>query len=216
MNDCRIILADDHVLFRAGLKKIIEEQHNLKVIGEAGNGIELLDLLKTFVPDVIILDLSMPNFRGLDAIPLIKSQYPAVKVLVLTMHKDRDYLRQALSVGADGYMLKEDADPELFSAIEAIRQGGQFVSPGLADDMADDLDEFKREGAFTSFRPEALTSREKEILALIAAGRSNKEIADTLFISARTVERHRANLMSKLDTRKIADLVKYALQNGYV
>jgi DNA-binding NarL/FixJ family response regulator len=212
----RIILADDHVLLRTGLKGIIESMAGLKVVGEAGDGLELLNLLRTITPDLVILDISMPNLRGIEAVSRIRSQYPGVKVLILTMHKDRTYLHQAITAGAAGYLLKEDADPDLFAAIEKIRQGKIYVSPHLAEDMLDDWAGMRRGEVNSSLQPDVLTSREKEVLKLIAEGRSSKEIADLLFISVRTVERHRANIMDKLQIRKIADLVKYAIQNGYI
>ena len=216
MGNCRIILADDHFLFRQGLKKIIEAEPGLEVVGEAGDGLELLGLLNTLTPDVIILDLSMPNLRGLEAIPEIKTRLPEVKILVLTMHKDRDYLRQAISAGADSYLVKEDADPDLFSAIKAIRQGKLYVSPNLSGDLMDDWAELCRKKTGETSAPEILTLREKQVLKLIAEGKSTREIAASLSISSRTAEVHRANIMRKLNARKIADLVKFAIQKGYL
>lgn len=212
----RIVLADDHTLFRRGLRGIVESVAGFEVVGEAGDGLELLRLLHTVTPHLVILDISMPNLRGIEAVREIRKQYPDVKVLMLTMHKDRSYLHQAISAGADGYLLKEDADPELFSAIERIRQGKIYVSPHLADGMIEDWAQIRRGDVNSSFRPEVLTPREKEVIKLIADGKSSKEIGEMLFISARTVERHRANIMDKLQIRKIADLVKYTIQEGYI
>lgn len=209
-------MADDHVLFRRGLKGIIESEAGLTVIGEAGDGLELLKLLHTMTPDLVIVDISMPNMRGIEAVREIRKQYPEVKVLVLTMHKDRSYLHQAISAGADGYLLKEDADPDLFSAIERIRQGKIYVSPHLAEGMIEDWAQIHRGDIRNSLQPEVLTPREKEVIKLIADGKSSREIADLLFISVRTVERHRANIMDKLQIRKTADLVKYAIQEKYI
>lgn len=215
MNTYHILLADDHVLLRKGLKNIIEKVADLKIVGEAGDGLELLQLLKKLTPHLIILDISMPHLRGLEAIREIKAIHPAVKVLMLTMHNDREYLHEAISAGAQGYLLKEDADTELFSAIQAIRHGKIYLSPffskGLTEDWAQNL-----RGEQTLPPEEALTTREREILKLIAEGKSNKEIADLLFISPRTVERHRANIMEKLNLRKTADLVRYAMEKKYV
>jgi len=129
----RIMLADDHVLVRQGIRKIIQENREMEVIGEAGDGLELMDLLKKSRPDLVILDISMPKLRGLEATKRIKGLYPEVKVLILTMHRSKEYLRQALEFGANGYLLKEDADLALFSAIEALRQGMVFISPLLAE-----------------------------------------------------------------------------------
>jgi DNA-binding NarL/FixJ family response regulator len=215
MNPYRIILTDDHVLLRQGLKRILEERSDLEVIGEAGCGLELLKILEKVTPDMIILDISMPSLRGIEAIHEIKSICPGTKILILTMHKEKDYLYQAISAGAEGYLLKEDADKELFSAIDTIRRGRTYISPFLSEEPMQDWIQLAR-GKKGLSSADSLTLREREILKLIAEGKSSKEIADLLYISVRTVERHRANLMSKLNLRKTADLVKYAMQKGYL
>lgn len=204
MDRYRIVLADDHALIRQGLGRIIQGVDDLEVIGEAGDGIELLSLLSTVIPHLVILDISMPHLRGIEAVHGIKKNYPDVKILVLTMHKE--YLHQAISAGADGYLLKEDADRDLFSAIDHIRQGRVYLSPRLAGELLG-----KRAPS-----AEPLSSREIEVLKLIAMAKSNKEVADTLFISVRTVESHRAAILKKLKLKNTADLVNYALQKGYV
>jgi DNA-binding NarL/FixJ family response regulator len=213
MGAFRIIVADDHVLFRQGLKSLLQGTSDLEVVGEAGDGLELIRLLKTGAPapHLIVLDISMPNLRGLEAIPEIKALYPNVKLLMVTMHSDKEYLYQALAAGADGYLLKKDADAELFAAIEKIRKDKTYVSPHLAEDLTDYWDHLRRR----TDRP-SLTNREREVLKLIAEGKSNKEIGDVLFISVHTVERHRANIMGKLNLKGTADLVKYAIQKGYI
>ncbi|MGA2518596.1 MAG: response regulator transcription factor [Thermodesulfobacteriota bacterium] len=216
MGSYHIVLADDHAMFRQGLKRILEERSDLQVVGEVDCGLELLKLLQRLVPDLIILDISMPNLRGLEAIREIKITHSNVKILVLTMHKDMEYLHQAITAGAEGYLLKEDADSELFSAIDRVRQGGKYVSPKLSEELAEDWVKTTRRGDKPSFEPEKVTIREREVLKLIVEGKSNKEIGSLLFISARTVERHRANIMEKLNLKKTADLVKYAIQKGYV
>ncbi len=207
----RILLADDHALFRKGLKKILEEAEDLEVIGEASDGLDLLNLLKKQVPDLIILDISMPNDRGIEAIYEVKRMCPHTKILIVTMHKDKEYLFQAISAGVDGYFLKKDADAELFSAIERIRHLKMYVSPSLADESIMNWEEMRQ-----GFQKPLLTTREREILNLIAEGKSNKEIAGDLFISIHTVERHRANIMEKLNLKNTADLVKYAIRKGYI
>jgi len=212
----RIVLADDHVMFRQGLKRILEERSDLQVVGEADCGLELLKLLEKLVPDLIILDISMPNLRGLEAIHEIKLNHSDVKILVLTMHKDKEYLHQAVTAGAEGYLLKEDADAELFSAIDRVRRGKIYVSPKLSEGLTEDWVRITRGDHQISFEPENLTTREREVLKLIAEGKSSKEIGDMLFISVRTAEHHRANIMEKLNLKKTADLVKYAVQKGYV
>ena len=216
MGSYHIVLADDHIMFRQGLKRILEERADLEVVGEVDCGLELLKLLKKMVPDLVILDISMPNLRGLEAIHEIKMGYPKSKILVLTMHKDQEYLHQAITAGAGGYLLKEDASSELFSAIDRVRQGKIYISPNLSDGLMDNWVRTGRGDQETSFLSERLTIREREILKLIAEGKSGKEIGDLLFISVRTVEHHRANIMKKLNVKKIADLVKYAIQKGYV
>lgn len=209
------VLADDHALFRNGLKRILDERADLRIVGEAGDGLQLLSLLQKLTPQIIILDISMPNLRGIEAIPEIRRTHPAVKILILTMHNDEDYLYQAISAGADGYVLKEDAEKELFSAIDSIRQGRVYVSPGLAVQSMQNWARLRR-GEADPQLSESLTNREREILKLIAEGKSNKEIADLLCISVRTVERHRANMMTKLNVRKTAELVQYALRRHYI
>lgn len=213
MHPYRIVLADDHIMLRQGLKRIIREVGDLQVVGEASDGLELLDLLKKLTVHMVILDISMPNLRGIEATREIKMIRPDVKVLILTMHKNKEYLYHAISAGAEGYLLKEDADTELISAIEAIRRGGNYISPLLFGELTDDLVKTRRGKCEPPL--EYLTIREREILKLIAEGKSNKEIADLLFISVRTVEHHRANLMEKLNLKKTADVVKYAISKGY-
>jgi DNA-binding NarL/FixJ family response regulator len=202
MSDYRIILADDHALIRQGLGKIIEGVDDLRVVGEAGDGIELLSLLQRLNPDMVIVDLSMPKLRGIEAIREIKKLDAKVKILVLTMHKE--YLHQSLAAGAEGYLLKEDIDRELFSAIEHIRLGKVHISPCLPREMV--------RGSTAGL----LSSREQEVLQMIAKGKSNRDIGDTLFISIRTVESHRASLLKKLKQSSTAGLVKYAIEKGFV
>ena len=199
MDQYLILLADDHVLVRQGLVGLIKGEAGLEVIGEAGDGLELLALLKSLTPELVILDISMPNLRGIDAIVAIRLKYPGVKILVLTMHKE--FLHQAMSAGADGYLLKEDADRDLFYAIENIRRGRVYLSPRLAAHLP---------------AGELLSTREIEVLKLIAVGKTNRESADSLFISVRTVESHRAAILAKLNLKNTADLVKYAINQGYI
>jgi len=213
MEAYRIVVADDHSLFRQGLIGLLRSMPGLEVVGEAGDGLELLQLLRSkgLDPHLVILDISMPNLRGLEAIPEIKVCCPNVKLLIVTMHADKEYLFQTLKAGGHGYFLKKDADKELFSAIQTIRRDKIYVSPHLADDLA----EFWANGRPGSGGT-ALSNREREVLKLIAEGKSNKDTARLLFISVHTVERHRANLMRKLSLKKTADLVKYAIQQGLV
>ena len=209
----RIVLADDHVMFRQGIKRIIEGIEGLEVIGEASDGFELLNLLNELKPDIVFLDISMPNMRGIEATREIKSLHPDVKVLILTMHRKKEYLYHAISAGAQGYLLKEDSDVELFSAIETIRKGGFYVTRLLAGELVEDISHMYKGN--TQLPSEPLTTRERQVLKLIAEGKSNREIADLLYISIRTVENHRANIMKKLNLSKTAEIVKYAILKGY-
>jgi DNA-binding NarL/FixJ family response regulator len=208
MDAYTVILADDHAMLREGIKKIIERIDDVQISGEVNDGLELLELLKTSSPNLVILDISMPNLRGLEAIREIKKTYSKVKILVLTMHKKKEFLRQALLDGADGFLLKEDAGSELIRAVQTVRNGGKYLSPLLS-------------GILTSLaveeeKTEVLTIREKEVLKLMAEGKRTKEIAAALYISPHTVRRHRSNILEKLNIKNMADLVKYAISQSYI
>lgn len=210
-----VVLADDHALIRQGLKKIIEEDQNFKVIGEVGDGLELLNFLRDASPDLIILDISMPNLRGIEAIAEAKKLCPKVKILLLTMHKNEQYFNCAMSAGADGYMLKEDSDFELLDAMNSVLNDTMYVSPYFNDIIS--------HKSLVSFRSkerkavaEPLTTRERQVLKLVAEGETSRDIATKLSISTRTVEHHRANLMKKLQMKNAADLIRYAISKGYV
>lgn len=213
MTGYRIVLADDHTLFRHGIRRIIDEADGLSVIGEAADGLELLDLLKHENPDMIILDIAMPRLRGLEAAREIRMVSPEIRILILSMHRDTAYFRHAMSAGVNGYLLKEDADTELFSAIQAIRAGETYISPILFKDLTDDMLLFYQGEPRAVEDP--LTTREREVLKLIAEGRSSREIGELLHISIRTVQNHRSNLMKKLKAKRTADLVRYAILKGY-
>lgn len=214
MTPYRIVLADDHAMFRQGIRRILEKKADLEVVGEAGDGLKLLGILKKTTPDMVVLDISMPNLRGIEATREIKAITPAIKVLILSMHRDKEFVYSAISAGADGYLLKEDADTELFAAIDKIRQSGHYLSPLLVGQVTNDLFQ-GRHAASSMPQDDPLTTREREIVKLIADGVSNKEIAELLAISVRTVENHRAHIMEKLQIKNTADLVKYAIRKGY-
>ena len=216
MSPYRITLADDHALLRQGLRRIVEESPELEVVDEAGDGLELLRLLSRTVPDMVILDISMPKLRGIEAIGEIRSRHAGVKVLILTMHRDKEYLRQAISSGADGYLLKDDCDRDLFSAIQKIRQGKFYVSPSLSKELSDCRKQLRRAEAEPASAHQGLSTREQEVFTLIAEGRSSREIAELLSISVRTIEHHRANIMDKLNLGRTADLIKHAIHKGYI
>jgi DNA-binding NarL/FixJ family response regulator len=212
----RIFLADDHALVREGLKMILAKRPDFEVVGEAGDGFELLSLLKQGpAPDAIVLDISMPKLRGIEAIHEIKDLDLKVKVLVLTMHKDEDFLCQAFIAGADGYLLKEDVAKELFAALDSIFRGDIYISSLLGEEMKGAWLKIIRERKNVR-SSEMLSSREKQVLKLIAEGRSNKVIADLLCISTRTVDHHRARIIKKLNLKGTAELIRYAIAKGYV
>lgn len=213
MKPSRVVIADDHIMLRRGIREIIEMEKKFIVVGEAGDGIELLALLNTTPADLVILDISMPKMRGIEAAQEIKSIYPNIKILFLSMHKRKVYLYHAFSAGANGYLLKEDTDTELLIAMNFILKGKAFVSSILIRETPDILTDIFSTGFHTP--EEKLTSREGEVLKLLAEGSSSKEIAHILCISTRTVEHHRANMMRKLDLKTLADLIKYAIREGY-
>jgi DNA-binding NarL/FixJ family response regulator len=202
-----IVLADDHVMFREGIRKIIERIEETVIIGEVNDGLELLELLKKSSPNLVVLDISMPNLRGLEAIREIKKYYPQVKILVLTMHRKKEFIRQALADGADGFLLKEDPSGELIRAVQALKKGEKYLSRLISDDLIRLTLEVDQN--------DTLTSREREVLILLAEGKKSQEIANALFISVNTVRRHRYNIMEKLNINNLADLVKYAISQNY-
>jgi DNA-binding NarL/FixJ family response regulator len=210
----RIVLADDHLLFRDAIKKSIEEVPGLKVVGTAGDGQELLAVLQKTPAQMIILDLTMPQMQGIEVTERIKKLFPKVKILILTMHKSQEHISRALAAGADGYLLKENAYTDLIAAIDTIRQGRTYISHLIADLMAAMVRQQYAPKGVDSAR--LLTAREKEVLQFIAEGKTSREIADLLSITSLTVNVHRRNIMKKLKVKRMADLVKYALQSGYV
>jgi DNA-binding NarL/FixJ family response regulator len=204
----RIILADDHVMVRQGIRNLLEKMEDLQVIGEVNNGLELLGFLKTSVPDLILLDLAMPKLRGLEALREVKKGYPGVKILILTMHGSEEFVRQAAINRADGFILKEEPIGELIRGIRAIRTGKKYFSSGLSKALLS----MSREGD----HPASLSGREKEVLQCLAKGMSVQKISDSLFISVHTVRRHRYNIMQKLGRKNMADLTRYAIAKGYI
>jgi DNA-binding NarL/FixJ family response regulator len=208
----RIVLAEDHVLVREGIKKIIEAFADLQVVGEAADGLQLLEILKNLPVNMVVLDISMPHLSGLEVAREIKKKYPVIKILILTMHKKKEYLNDAIAAGTDGYLLKEDAPKELLNAIERIRQGMIYVSPLLSGELANLYAQSRREALDEPAEP--LSQREIQIIRMIAEGKSSKEIAEALFISFRTVQNHRVKIMRKLNLKKNTELVKYAIGKG--
>lgn len=212
MEPYRIILADDHILFRQGIKRILDEISETQVVGEAGDGQEVVEMARTLAPDLVILDITIPKLNGIEACRQIRHLSPKVRILIVTMHRDKEYLYQAISAGAHGYLLKEDSDEELLAALETIRKGAIYVTKALAVVVSTDMSALVREGE--RIFPKSLTTREREVLKYICEGKNNSEVGEILRISTRTVETHRANMMSKLNLKNTAELVRYAIQNG--
>lgn len=214
MQKHKVLLADDHVLICRGIQKIIESEASLEVVGQVSDGLELLNMIKDITPDIILLDISMPNLRGIEAIGEAKKICPKVKIVMLTMHNSKQYLYHALAAGADGYVLKEDSDTELLTAIQHVLTDKIFISPVLSEEMtAAEIDSCREKKNFPS---DSLTPRERQVLKMVAEGKTSKEIAELLSISTRTVEHHRANLLKKLNINNTADLIKYAIRKGYI
>jgi len=209
----RVLLADDHAILRSGLRLLLTSQNEFDVVGEASSGIEALSLAEQLQPDLILLDLSMPALGGLDALPTLRKLVPSARILILTMHDDPQYLRQALKHGASGYVLKKAADSELLSAMHAVLRGEVYVHPSmtrvLLEDMLPEAQSTDKENSW-----ESLSEREQEVLKMVALGHTSAEIAEQLNLSAKTVETYRARGMEKLGLRTRAALVRFALQKG--
>jgi DNA-binding NarL/FixJ family response regulator len=207
----RVLLADDHALVRAGIRALLQGLEGVTVVAETGNGAEVLELARTHRPDVVLLDISMPGLSGLDVSAQLEQELPEVRVVVLSMHANEEYVLQALRSGAVGYMLKDSATAELELALKAVMQGETYLSPPISKQVVEGY--VQRVGAEQP-ASEKLTPRQREVLQLIAEGHSTKEIAYRLELSVKTVETHRAQLMERLQIRDIAGLVKYAIRSG--
>jgi DNA-binding NarL/FixJ family response regulator len=207
----RVLLADDHALVRAGIRALLQGLEGVTVVAETGNGAEVLELARTHRPDVVLLDISMPGLSGLDVSEQLERELPEVRVVVLSMHANEEYVLQALRAGAVGYMLKDSATAELELALKAVMQGETYLSPPISKQVVEGY--VQRVGAEQP-ASEKLTPRQREVLRLIAEGHSTKEIAYRLELSVKTVETHRAQLMERLQIRDIAGLVKYAIRSG--
>ncbi len=210
----RIMLADDHVLIRHGIKNIIAQNPGMEIIAEVSDGDDLLDALNKTPADLLILDISMPRTSGIDLTEVVKARFPSMKVLILTMHKNQRYLHRAISAGADGYLVKSDSGREIMSAVDKIREGSTYISPQLADEFTEDILQAYRNPTAKRFRD--MTKREKQILDLVVAGHTSKAMAAKLNLSPRTVDHHRSNLLKKFEMKNSVDLVNFAIRNGYV
>ena len=213
MGEVRVFLADDHAIVRGGLKALIDAQPGMTVVGEAADGLETCALVPTLQPDVVVMDVSMPGLTGSLATERLRRECPGVKILALTVHEDKGYIRQLLTAGASGYALKRAAPEELIRAIQVVAAGGMYLDPTVAVKVVGGFVKQPPKGAA---KTEELSEREAEVARLTAAGHGNKEIAARLDLSVKTVETHKANAMQKLSLRSRIDIVRFALLRGWL
>jgi len=206
----RILLADDHVLVRQGFKMILSAQPDMQIVGEAANGREAVELSEKLQPDLVIMDVTMPELNGIEATRLLVTIAPRARVLALSMHKDSVYVREILRAGARGYLLKDSADADLIAAVRAVAKGEGYLSPAVSEAV---LTDYRRH---VTDPLDLLTTREREVLQMIAEGKTNKEIATSLNLSVYTVEAHRGRVMEKLNLHSTGELVRFALRNGLI
>lgn len=211
----RILIADDHTLLRSGIRALLEDEQDILVVGEAEDGREAVRLAEQLKPNVVLMDIAMPSLNGLEATRQIKREHPEINILVLTMYDHEEYFRQMLEVGASGYIIKRAAAGELVSAIRAVYNGEAVLSPAITRLLLEDY--FSRDAvAKEENDPNTLSSREREVLQLIAEGKTSRKIAEILNLSVKTVQSHRTNLMQKLDLHDRGELIKYAIQKKII
>lgn len=215
MNKMRILIVDDHVIVREGLRAILEAQPDIEVVEEAAEGLEAVNKTQELRPDIVIMDITLPGMSGLEATRLIKKQNAESKILALTMHESDEYLFQMLDAGASGYFVKGGSSKELIGALRAVWRGDVFLYPSMAKKLLKDYLERVRAGQDKESY-DGLTEREREVIRLIAEGRTNQEIAELLVLSPSTVQTHRAHIMAKLGLHSRTDLVKYAIRRGFI
>lgn len=211
----RILIAEDHTILREGLRSLLSSDPNIEIAGEVSNGLEAVRLAATLSPSLVLMDISMPGMSGIEAIMEIKKRNRDIRVLALTVHKTEEYIREALQAGADGYVLKDATYAELMMAVKAVLNGKTYLSPAISEQVVSVyLNGGKNSQAVSPW--ESLSHREREVLKLIAEGHTNKLIADFLFLSVKTVEKHRSNLMRKLDMHNAASLTAFAIEKGLI
>lgn len=210
-----ILLADDHTVIRSGLRMVLEKQSDFQVVGEAGDGRQAVKMAEELRPDVVVMDIAMPNLNGIDAAKQIVNHNAQVAVVILSMHSDEGYVMRALKSGAKAYLLKDSAEPDLIRAIRAVREGKSFFSPAVSRMLLEDyVRQLQQRGAEDSY--ELLSPREREILQLIAEGKTNKEVAGILNLSLYTVETHRTHILQKLNLHSVPELILYAVRKGII
>jgi two-component system response regulator NreC len=214
MNEIRLLLVDDHAVVRTGLRMLLESQPNLKIIGEANTGQQAIELAGKLQPDIVIMDITLPDISGIEATRMLKKQTPQTAVIALTIHEDEQYFFEMLQAGASAYVPKRAAPEDLIAAIESVNQGEVYIYPSLAKLLVSDF--LNRSSELPPTQMDGLTTREQEVLAVLAEGKSNEEIAELLSISKHTVARHRENLMRKLGLHNRSELVKYAIRKGLI
>jgi two-component system response regulator NreC len=215
MSVVRIVLADDHTVMRNGLRLLLERQPNLQVVGEAADGRQAVALIEKANPDVVIMDIAMPNLNGIEATRQIINQNPRTAVAILSMHSDESYVIRALKAGARAYLLKDSAEADLLAAVRALMEGKSFFSPAISKILVEDyMRQLQSRGAEDTY--ELLTTREREILQLLAEGRTNKEMANMLNLSLYTVETHRTHILQKLNLHSVPELILYAVRKGII
>jgi len=213
-NKYQILIADDHCLIRKGIKSMICQTDTMEVVAEAANGEELIMLLDSHCTDMVILDISMPRMNGIDTLAILRERFPEVRILILTMHSLAQYFYQTITAGAHGYLLKDDSDTELLTAIETVQQGRVYISPQLISEVSGEMVSAFRNPRETPLVQ--LTKREKEVLQMVARGLTSKQIADKLCLSPRTIEKYRSKLLKKFKMKKTVDLVSYVARNPIV
>lgn len=216
MQKITVLLADDHIIVRQGLRALLAVSGDIEVIGEAGDGREAVEMIKKLSPQVVVMDLAMPKLNGLEATRQIVKGHPSIKVVVLSSYSDQEYVQKVMAVGAVGYLIKQSAADDLLTAIREVHKGNNFFSPSIAKSLNDLRREAFSSGQILQETPVHLTPRETEVLQLIAEGRANKQIADDLAISIKTVEKHRQQVMNKLNIHDVASLTRYAISKGMV
>jgi two-component system response regulator NreC len=215
MDEIRVLLADDHTLMRAGLRLLLERQPGFSVVGETEDGRKAVEMTDAHKPHVVVMDIAMPRMNGIEAARLIVGKYPHTAVVILSMHSDESYVLRALKAGARAYLLKDSAETDLIRAIHAVSEGKSFFSPAVSKMLLEDyVRQLQQNGEEDSY--ELLTPREREILQLVAEGKTNKEVADLLNLSLYTVETHRSHILQKLGLHSTADLILYAVRKGII